>query len=118
MGYTSTMLLISVSYIGYQTMCIPVAKKVPRYGQWDKSIAKELPYSGHRPAFIQKSRILNCLRSAAVFYLHAAKTGVNKCQFLDQGTVGGAWMLVDSLWLALGVLLMQGAVVTGLGSWN
>ena len=63
-----------------------VAKKVPRYGQWDKSIAKELPYNGHRPVFIQKSQILNCLRSAAVFCLHAAKTGVNKYQFLDQGT--------------------------------
>ena len=73
MGYTSTMLLISVGYIGYQFRT--VAKKVPRYGQWDKSIAKELPYNGHRPVFIQKSRILNCLRLAAVFIYNAAKQG-------------------------------------------
>ena len=81
MSYTSTMLLISVGCIGYQCTCVYniVAKKVPRYGQWDKSIAKELPYNGHRPVFIQKSQILNCLRSAACVYLHAAKTGVNKC---------------------------------------
>ena len=74
-------------------MVFLVAKKVPRYGQWDKSIAKELPYNGHRPVFIQKSRILNCLRLAAVFIYNAAKTGVNKCQFLDQGTIIGVWML-------------------------
>ena len=78
MGYTSTMLLISVSYIGYQTMCIPVAKKVPRYGQWDKSIAKELRHNGQTAVFILSHKTFKLFKVSCLCLFTRRLCRVNK----------------------------------------